>query len=450
MKSILHIKWHHLVNAKQYYKFVIATFFIVLMISFIGCNKDEEADFAAAFGYEMVNDNYVMFTNASTGEYYSLKWDFGNGVSEITTDKKSPIFYYYPEAGIYQVTVTALNYVGSKKSDSKSVSITTTDLMLSFTAEVDPNRANYVNLVNTTEGTYDSYKWVYLEEEVVGEMEHTAYFPEAGVYDVELVITKYEVDISSSQKVSITQDDPANLPNLVWSDEFDYVGLPNSEKWNMETGGNGGGNNELQYYTDSENNAMVDNGVLTITAREESFGGRDYTSARINTQDKFDFKYGRIEARIKLPYGQGLWPAFWLMGTNVNTVSWPACGEIDIMELVGGTVSGGDNTVHSTLHWDDGGHAEHGESYTLDYGIFANDYHIFSLEWDNETIRSYVDGIEYYVIDITPSGLSAFQNNFFILLNIAVGGNWPGPPNTETSFPQTMEVDYVRVFQEEK
>ena len=132
----------------------------------------------------------------------------------------------------------------------------------------------------------------------------------------------------------------------------------------METGGGGWGNNELQYYTNTESNAKVENGILTITAREESVGGRDYTSARITTQNKFDFKYGRIEARIKLPYGQGLWPAFWMLGQIISSVGWPACGEIDIMEMVGGTDN--DNTVHSTFHWDnDGEHAQYGESYTL-------------------------------------------------------------------------------------
>lgn len=450
MKSILHKNWHRIVSAKQFYKYTVASFLVVILIFLIGCNKNEEPEFSAAFSYEMVNDNYVMFTNGSTGEYYSLEWDFGNGVSEITTDKKSPIFYYYPEAGDFQVTLTALNYVGSKKSDSKNVNIASNDLLLSFTAEVIPNNPNYVDLKNTTEGDYDFFKWVYLDVEVVDEMEHQAYFPLAGTYDIELVVTKFDVDVSTIQTINISQDDPANLPNLVWSDEFNYTGLPDPDKWNMETGGNGFGNNELQYYTDTENNAMVDNGVLTITAREESFGGKDYTSARINTQDKFDFTYGRIEARIKLPYGQGIWPAFWLLGSNVNSVSWPACGEIDIVELVGGTVSGGDNTCHSTLHWDDNGHAEYGESYTLEFGKFADDYHIFSVEWDSEEIRSYVDGIEYFVIDITPEGLSEFHNNFYVLLNLAVGGNWPGPPNAETVFPQAMEVDYVRVFQEEE
>jgi len=450
MKLERQVNKPNLFKAKQNFRYTLASILIVILIVILGCNKEDVPDFSAGFSYEMVNDNYVKFTNESTGEYYSLKWDFGNGVSETTTDKKKPVFYYYPEAGDYQVSLKSLNYYGGVKSVAKTINIASTDLVLSFTADVDLYKANYVNLKNTTQGTYDSFKWLYLDVEVEEEMEHQAYFPETGTYDIELVVKKYNVDVSTIQTVYISQDDPANLPNLVWSDEFDYVGLPDPEKWNMETGGNGWGNNELQYYTDSESNAMVDNGVLTITAREESFGGRDYTSARITTQDKFDFQYGRIEARIKLPYGQGLWPAFWLMGTNVTTVNWPACGEVDIVELVGGSVSGGDNTVHATLHWDESGHVEYGESYSLPFGIFADDYHVFSAKWDSEVIRAYVDGNEYYVIDITPAALSAFQNNFFIILNVAVGGNWPGPPNAETTFPQTIEVDYVRVFQEEE
>ena len=252
--------------------------------------------------------------------------------------------------------------------------------------------------------------------------------------------------LSQKQSVTINNDDP-NFSGLIWSDEFDYSGLPDNAKWNMETGGDGWGNAELQYYTDRESNAVVKNGILTITARKEDFSGREYTSARITTQNKFDFKYGRIEARIKLPYGKGIWPAFWMLGKNINSVGWPACGEIDIMELFGGPDS--DNTVRSTLHWENNGErAEYGQDYKLMSGIFADDFHIFSVVWDDKQVVAYMDGIQYYVIDITPSELSEFRKNFFILLNLAVGGNRPGSPDSSTQFPQTMEIDYVRVFRE--
>jgi len=304
------------------------------------------------------------------------------------------------------------------------------------------------SLVNTTSGQFDSFLWVYRGVEVPNEMEHEAYFPRAGNYLVELQVIKNSASFFSSQSVNITQDDPNSIPTLIWSEEFEYTGTPSSSKWNMETGGGGWGNNELQYYTSTENNAMVENGVLTITAREESFGGRDYTSARITTQSKFDFKYGKIEARIKLPYGQGIWPAFWMLGANIGSVGWPSCGEIDIMELVGGS-GGNDKTSHTTIHWDNNGdHAQYGESYTLSSGIFADDFHIFAVEWDSQEIRGYVDGNKFYTINITPDGLSEFKNNFFIILNVAVGGNWPGSPDASTTFPQTMQVDWIRVYQE--
>ncbi len=184
----------------------------------------------------------------------------------------------------------------------------------------DPNR--YI-LTNTSLGSYDSFKWIYEDQEVENETEHIAYFPYAGTYEVELLVIKNSTEYSETKNLVISQDDPNINFQLVWSEEFNYTGLPESATWNMETGGGGWGNNELQYYTNTENNAYVDNGMLTITAREESYGGRDYTSARITTQNKYDFKYGKIEAKIKLPYGQGLWPAFWMLGANFNTVGWP-------------------------------------------------------------------------------------------------------------------------------
>jgi beta-glucanase (GH16 family) len=426
-------------------------FFLVfaatILMTIAGCKK-EESDFTPSFTVEMIDDNNVRFINQSTGEYYFMNWDFGNGVTETTTDKNKTFEVYYPEAGDYAVSLRIQNNSGESKTTSQTVTIASDDtsLEVSFTAEVDAENPNYVNLKNTTVGQYDSFKWIYRDQEVPNAMEHQAYFPLAGDYEIELRVTRSSQDISEKQMVTIEEDDPDYDPNLVWSEEFNYTGLPSSTYWNMETGGGGWGNNELQYYTDSENNAYVDGGVLTITAREESVGGRDYTSARITTQDKFEFQYGRIEARIKLPYGQGIWPAFWMLGARFSSVGWPACGEIDIMEMVGGS-NNRDNTCHSTIHWDqNGSHAEYGESYTLSSGIFADDYHIFSVEWNSSNIRAYVDGTQYFIVDITPAELSEFRENFFVILNVAVGGNWPGPPDGSTTFPQTMEVDYIRVY----
>lgn len=237
----------------------------------------------------------------------------------------------------------------------------------------------------------------------------------------------------------------AQCYELIWTEEFDSAGMPAPDTWNFETGGDGWGNNELQYYRADSSNAYVEKGTLVITARKENYGESAYTSARITTKDKFEFQYGKIEARMRLPFGQGIWPAFWMLGENISEVSWPACGEIDIMEMVGG--QGRENTVHGTVFWDhNGSNADYGQPYTLPSGIFADTFHLFSVEWTPQTIRWFVDGIQFNVIDITPAPLSEFHNDFFVILNVAVGGNWPGSPDASTLFPQQMEVDYVRMY----
>lgn len=241
----------------------------------------------------------------------------------------------------------------------------------------------------------------------------------------------------------------AQCYELVWAEEFSYTGYPSDTFWTHEVDGNGGGNNELQYYKENDaDNAWVEDGILTITAIKEEHGGRQYTSARIITRDKFEFQYGKIEARIRLPFGQGIWPAFWIMG-DIETMGWPACGEIDVMEMVGGTSDGkSDSIVYGTAHWQHSGyHAEHGLPYALPSGKFADDFHVFSLEWTPTLISWYVDGNLYNALTITDEQLSEFHQDFFILLNLAVGGNWPGSPDETTVFPQSMEVDYVRVYQ---
>ena len=235
---------------------------------------------------------------------------------------------------------------------------------------------------------------------------------------------------------------------LVWSDEFNGTSLDQS-KWNYETGNNNGNNNEWEYYTTRSQNLYFDNGMMVIKAIKEDYGGQHYTSARINTSGKFSFKYGKIEARMKLPYGQGIWPAFWMLGDNISSVGWPASGETDIMELIGGSASGRDNTVYGTVHWSqNGSHAQYGKSYTLSSGIFADDFHTFAITWDPQQIVWYVDGKSYCAIDISSADLSAFQNKSFIIFNLAVGGDWPGYPDNTTVFPQTMQVDYVRVYED--
>lgn len=234
---------------------------------------------------------------------------------------------------------------------------------------------------------------------------------------------------------------------LVWNDEFSGSTI-NSDYWVFETGTGcpnlcGWGNDELQYYRSQ--NAWVDGGVLIIEARRENFGGRQFTSARMKTQGRQSFQYGRIDIRALLPRGQGMWPATWMLGDNITTIGWPRSGEIDIMEMVGG--GGKENTVHGTVHWHTDRHVHAGGSHTLSSGTFADTYHVFSIVWDETVIRFMVNDIQYYVINITPEHMTEFHQRFFFIFNIAVGGRWPGSPDATTIFPQQMRVDYVRVFQ---
>lgn len=238
----------------------------------------------------------------------------------------------------------------------------------------------------------------------------------------------------------------------VWSDEFDGPEIDTS-KWNFEIDGKGGGNGEMEYYTDKPENARIENGHLLITAIP---GGTDaqgrkhkFTSARMTTKGKFNWKYGRFEARIKVPAGRGVWPAFWMMPQDSVYGGWASSGEIDIMEEVGDKPS----TVFGTLHYGDKWprNTHTGDKYTLPSGILADDWHVYALEWEPGIMRWYFDGNLYetqtkWYTKAAPFP-APFDQNFFIILNFAVGGAWPGKPSPETPFPQTMDVDYVRVYQ---
>lgn len=246
---------------------------------------------------------------------------------------------------------------------------------------------------------------------------------------------------------------PGDTLTLVWADEFDGAQL-DPESWYFEEGDGsqygipGWGNNELEWYL--PNSAQLENGMLVITAREESSNGKNYTSARINTRDRFAFRYGRIEARIRLPGGQGIWPAFWLLPQDDVYGTWAASGEIDIMEAINLGASGG-NTVHGTLHY--GGEWPNNVSSGSGYEVATDataDFHVYALEWDASEMRWYVDDVLYAMQNnwSTAGALfpAPFDERFYILLNVAVGGNWPGEPDAATVFPATMEVDWVRVY----
>lgn len=242
---------------------------------------------------------------------------------------------------------------------------------------------------------------------------------------------------------------------LVWSDEFSGPdgSSPDSSKWTYDIGGNGWGNSELEYYTNRKQNAQLLGGNLVITAQKETYAGADgvtrgYTSGRLKTEGFFTEAYGRFEARIKIPAGQGMWPAFWMLGNNIETIQWPKCGEIDIMENIGKEPS----AVHGSLHGPStaASTSDTTATFTLPAGqTFASDFHIYAVEWEPGAVRFYVDSNLYSTVNASEwpaGGTWVFDHPFFILLNVAVGGNWPGSPDSTTVFPQQMLVDYVRVY----
>jgi beta-glucanase (GH16 family) len=227
---------------------------------------------------------------------------------------------------------------------------------------------------------------------------------------------------------------------LAWSDEFNSGPL-NEAVWNYETGAGGWGNNELETYTNSINNVHIDSGYLHITAREDAPGY--YTSGRLTTQGKKEFTNCRVDIRAELPEGQGLWPALWMLGSNITSVSWPACGEIDIMELLGNHPE----TVYGTVHWNQNGHVSFGSMYSLSSGKFSNGFHVFSLIWAPNHFEWLIDKESYLYAGRSQAGAFPFNLPQFFVFNVAVGGNWPGSPDGTTIFPQNMIVDYIRVYQ---
>jgi beta-glucanase (GH16 family) len=243
---------------------------------------------------------------------------------------------------------------------------------------------------------------------------------------------------------------PASYPGytLAWSDEFSGSSL-DAAAWNQETGnGTGGwGNNELEYYTSSTRNTFVSNGNLVIEARKEPVGGFQYTSGRMTTQNKKSFQFGRIDIRAKLPVSKGMWPALWMLGSNIGSVGWPACGEIDIMELIG-TYPG---RCYGTMHWKpvSGTNTSKGGQMDLASGNFSQQFHVFSIIWKQDQITWLVDDQPYLTTTKADVGAANYPFNApqFLIFNVAVGGNWPGSPDANTQFPQRMFVDYVRVFQ---
>ena len=264
----------------------------------------------------------------------------------------------------------------------------------------------------------------------------------------------------SADRLAIPTAPPPPSPagwTLVWSDEFSGPdgSAPDPSKWTYDTGGKGWGNTELECYTNRLQNAQINRGNLVITAQQENApfvcsdgSTNSYTSARLKTQGLFSQAYGRFEARIKVSAGQGMWPAFWMLGNDITTAGWPACGEIDIMENIGrepGTVHGSLHGPSTTTRTSDAT-----SIFTLPAGqAFADDFHLFAVEWERGVVRFYVDSNLYATFTESQwpaGGTWVFDHSFFIILNVAVGGNWPGSPDSSTVFPRHLLVDYVRVY----
>lgn len=437
-------------NSKKMY---VPFFTLVLsvLVLFPACGSDDESvpNLSAKFGYEFIDENNVRFSNQSTGEVYLLDWNFGNGRTEANSSKNLTYEVYYPQAGTYSVRLTVIDFDGNRSTINENITILNDDLVVAFTASPDQLNPNKINLTNTSEGEFDSFKWIYRNKEVNDENSTVAYFPYKGTYDIELEMLKDGVKYFIKQTFNIANDDPDYLSSftLVWSDEFDGNEI-NTADWTFETGAHGWGNNELQNYTNGSN-AEIEDGKLIIRAKKINDNQQpgSYTSTRMITKGKQEFTYGRMEIFAKLPSGRGIWPAIWMLGGDIGQVSWPACGEIDIMEYVGYQP----NTIHATVHTP-AGYGANGNGSSKSLVTAEEEFHIYGVIWTEKEMIFYTDTPENVTHTYAPSNKTdnnwPFNKPHFFILNIAVGGNWGGAQGIDNSiFPQTMEIDYVRVYQ---
>ena len=343
------------------------------------------------------------------------------------------------------ITITSCSNGSDEPAIEKPTNLSITSNILGVDND-NPNGdgSGIVNFtINATNAT--SYKVLINGETLELTQNNFSYtFTKKGTNNYTVIVSAYNANGFTSTTFDVTVYVNDELV-LVWQDEFDQDGLPNSTKWgyNIGNGDNGWGNNESEYYTDRLENAKVENGVLKITAKKESYEGFDYTSARLLTQGKFEFTYGRIDVSAKLPAGGGLWPAIWMLGANISAVGWPACGEIDIMEYVGNNPGQISSALHTSSSY----------GATLNYKVKSitnetTEFHLYSMVWTEDSITFLLDDVEYYTYNPSTKNDQTwpFYNKQFIILNVAVGGNLGGTidPNFVSS---TMEIDYVRVYQ---
>lgn len=331
--------------------------------------------------------------------------------------------------------LSILSFFSCSKGNDAPADIIPTNLVVN--AVVSSDNSGNVNFTSTATNAvsydYDFGNGVY---QTVASGAVTYKYPASGNYTV-TVTAKSSTGKTIAKSVQV----PVTVSQiLVFFDEFNTAGAPDASKWGYDLGnGSGGwGNNELQYYTNRTENVTISNGTLKITAKKENFSGFGYTSARMLTKNKFTTKYGKIEARIKLPAGVGTWPAFWMLGYNIDAVGWPACGEIDIMEHKGSD----QNRVYGTLHHP--GHSGgNGDGATTIVSNSTTDFNIYAVEWTASLIKFSVNGNVFYSFNNNSS--LPFNQNFFIILNVAMGGTFGGPVDPAFN-SATMEIDYVRVY----
>jgi beta-glucanase (GH16 family) len=333
----------------------------------------------------------------------------------------------------FLVSLLAVCYSCGKK-DAPANNTPPTNLTVNATVSTD-NSGNVSFTASATNASTYEYDFGNGVFQTVPSGIVTYKYPASGTYTVNVIAKSASgQSISKSIQVTVTV-----TLTLVWSDEFDTPGNPDPAKWGYDLGGGGWGNNELQYYTNRTDNVIISGGTLKIIAKKEAYSGSAYTSARILSKDKYSFKYGKIEARAKLPAGGGTWPAFWMLGNNISTVNWPACGEIDIMEHLGNQL----NKIYGTLHHP--GHSgASGDGSNVTISNATTEFHKYTLEWSATAIRISVDDAVFYTF--TNTAALPFNQNFFIILNVAMGGNFGG--TVDPAFTSgTYEVDYVRVYQ---
>ncbi len=328
---------------------------------------------------------------------------------------------------------------GCSKKDSTPVKVAPTNLVVSAVVSATGNgKVDFTaSATNAVTFTYD-FADGETATTTLSNYSHT--YKTVGTNTYKVTVTAKSGDGLTLQKsIDVTVLVKPPFSTLVWSEEFNTDGAPDPAKWGYDLGAGGWGNSELEYYTNRPDNAIVDGGVLKIKALKENYLGSAYTSARLLSKDKFDFKYGKVEARAKIPAGVGTWPAIWMLGSNISTAGWPACGEIDIMEHVGKNL----NTIYGTLHYPghSGGSAN---GATTVIPTATTDFHIYGLEWTETSIKILVDGVVFHTV---PNNSTVpFNQNFFFILNVAMGGNFGGPMDASIT-SAVMEVDYVRVYQ---